>query len=106
MSNLLSIITTLQSRWIGNVYETASVSLSPWRSMTISRPASGCVWSLLTLIWPLTQPSMPGCSAKEVEERATREAYVRQPGPAEDVCLDPAAWDPLPKRSRRSGRNR
>ena len=42
----------------------------------------------------------------EVEERATRDAYLRQPDLAEDTCLDPAAWDPLPKRSGRSGRSR
>jgi hypothetical protein len=42
----------------------------------------------------------------ELEERATRDAYVRQPQPAEEPSLDPAAWDPLPKRSARSGRRR
>lgn len=42
----------------------------------------------------------------EVEERATRDAYLRQPQPAEEPSLDPAAWDPLRKRSARSRRRR
>jgi predicted transcriptional regulator len=42
----------------------------------------------------------------EVEERATREAYLRQPQLAEEPSLDPAAWDPLSKPSGRSRHRR
>ena len=39
----------------------------------------------------------------ELEERATAEAYERQPDSPAEVYLDPRAWEPKPtrKRSRR-----
>jgi hypothetical protein len=35
-------------------------------------------------------------------ERRMAAAYARAPDSAADVALDPAAWDPRPKRGRRS----
>ena len=37
----------------------------------------------------------------ELEERATAEAYARQPDAAVDVYLDPRVWEPRPARSRK-----
>ena len=40
----------------------------------------------------------------ELEERKTREAYLREPDGVQDLYLEPAVWEPKTKASRRSPR--
>jgi predicted transcriptional regulator len=40
----------------------------------------------------------------ELEERATEAAYLRQPDSAKDAYVDPAVWEPRPRRSARRRR--
>ena len=42
----------------------------------------------------------------DLEERATAEAYRRQPDAAADAYVDPGVWEPSPRASRRRPRRR